>query len=85
MVESERDKDKHIQRLVEAIDRTYHHTGLLVWRGFLIGLASGLGATLGVAIVVAGAGILLRQLGGLPWIGQYLLNAVEFLPTNQTP
>ncbi len=61
-----------LDRLVRAVDKAYHHPGPLVWRGFLIGLASGLGATIGVALVLALFGFLLRELGGLPFIGDWL-------------
>lgn len=80
MISSEEDKQKSIDRLVEAINKTYNRPGNLIWRGFLIGLASGLGATLGVAIVLTLAGFLLGKLGGLPWIGQFFMDAAQNLP-----
>lgn len=68
----EKEGMENLDRLVKAIDRAYHHPGPLVWRGFLIGLASGLGATIGVALVLAILGFVLRELGGLPFIGDWL-------------
>lgn len=62
----------HIERLTAAIEKTYHNPRVLIWRGFLIGLASGLGATIGVAIVLALLGLFVREFGGLPVIGQWL-------------
>ena len=68
----EKEGMENLDRLVKAIDRAYHHPGPLVWRGFMIGLASGLGATLGVALVLGILGYFLRELGGLPFIGDWL-------------
>ncbi len=72
MTPSEKEGVKSLDRLLKAIDRAYHNPGPLVWRGFLIGLASGLGATLGAALVIGSLGFLLRELGGLPFIGDWL-------------
>lgn len=68
----EREGMKGLDRLVRAVDKAYHHPGPLIWRGFLIGLASGLGATIGVAIVLGVLGFILRELGGIPFIGDWL-------------
>ncbi|KKU43820.1 MAG: hypothetical protein UX60_C0016G0007 [Berkelbacteria bacterium GW2011_GWA2_46_7] len=76
----EEKKSEHVERLIAAIDKTYHHPGYLAWRGFLIGLASGLGATVGVAIVVGIVGLLIRQFGGLPVIGDWLNDLGRILP-----
>lgn len=80
MAMTEDEKSEHIVRLIAAIDKTYHHPGYLAGRGFLIGLASGLGATVGVALVVALVGLLIRQLGGLPIIGDWLIDLGRILP-----
>lgn len=69
---TEKEGMENLDRLVRAIDKAYHHPGPLVWRGFLIGLASGLGATIGVAVVLALVGFVLRELGGIPVIGDWL-------------
>lgn len=70
----EREQQKHVERLIAAIDKTYHHPGFLMWRGFMVGLASGLGATIGVAIVLGMLGVFLRELGALPIIGEWIKN-----------
>lgn len=44
----------------------------LYFRQFLLGLSSGLGATFGVAIVIAGLSLILRQLQNLPLISNFL-------------
>lgn len=75
------DDQERFDQLVTALDKAYHHPGHLVWRGFLIGLASGLGATIGAALVITLAGFILRQLGGLPFIGDWLNELNRALPT----
>lgn len=70
MAVSDEEKEKSINNLITAIDKAYHRPGQLAWRSFTSGLMSGLGATIGVAIVVAVLGILVRQFGGVPVIGQ---------------
>ena len=46
------EEQKTIDRLVEAINRGYASSGRLFWRGFLWGLARGLGATVGLALIL---------------------------------
>ena len=73
-------KEKSINNLVAAIDKAYHKPGQLAWRGFLLGLMSGLGATVGVAIVLAVIGLVIRQFGGLPVVGEWLNDLGRILP-----
>ena len=49
----------------------------LFYKNFIGGIAWGLGATLGVALVLALLGSLLRFLGGLPIIGQFFAGIIE--------
>ena len=72
MTDTEKEGMRNLDRLVRAVDKAYHHPGPLVWRGFLIGLASGVGGTIGVAIVVGLLTLLVGQLGGIPIIGEAL-------------
>lgn len=80
MSATEEDKIKSINGLIAAIDKAYHNPGKLAARGFLMGLMSGLGATVGVAIVVGVLGLLIRQFGGLPVIGDWLNELGRILP-----
>ncbi len=48
-----------------------------VWGSFVRGVFMGLGTVIGATIVVAFVVWLLGQLGGLPWIGDYLQGASE--------
>jgi len=57
------------------------NTGETNWRifskNFLAGLAWGLGATLGVVLVLSLLGYLLRLLGGLPIVGGFFARLIE--------
>ncbi|MEK7170682.1 MAG: DUF5665 domain-containing protein [Patescibacteria group bacterium] len=77
---TDEEKEKSINGLIAAIDKAYHNPGKLAARGFLMGLMSGLGATVGVAIVVGVLGILIRQYGGLPIVGDWLNGLGRILP-----
>jgi len=76
------EREGHIARLVTALERTYHHPGHLAWRGFLMGLASGAGATIGAAAILIIIGFLVRKLGGAPVIGDWFNNVQNALPKN---
>lgn len=72
----------NLERLLHAIEKVYHQPRYFIWRSFWGGLASGLGATIGVAIVLALIGFLIRELGGLPIIGDWLGALDQVLPGN---
>ncbi len=72
-----------LDNLVSAIDKAYHQPKELAKRSFLYGLMSGLGATIGVAIVLALLAYLIRVLGGLPVIGQWLNELGRILPAGR--
>lgn len=68
----ERELEKHLQALTSAIQHTYGTTRALLWRSFLAGLLSGLGATIGVSVIIVLIGYLIRHFGGLPVVGNWL-------------
>ncbi len=57
---------KNVKRLVTAMDVVYNKPGIIFWRGFIRGVGYGLGATVGVAIVLLFLSWLASQLGGTP-------------------
>lgn len=63
-----------IEHLVSAIDKVYLSKRHVLFRGFLYGVAYGMGATLGIALLLVLFGVIVHQLGGLPFIGQYLID-----------
>lgn len=83
----QQEKDKVLDRLASAVDKAYNRPGMLMWRGFLIGLASGIGGTIGIAIIIVLLTLLVGQLGGIPIIGEALrdlLNIVNRGADNQS-
>ncbi|MBI4947983.1 hypothetical protein HY844_00265 [Candidatus Berkelbacteria bacterium] len=76
------DDHEKIDQLVKAIDRAYGSKKRLMLRGFVWGLFSGLGATLGVAIVVALLTLFIQAFGGVPFIGSVLQELSDYLPQN---
>jgi hypothetical protein len=52
-----------IDRLVESLDKAYHHPWLLIWRSFLQGLFYALGAAVGFASI-AGAALYFAHING---------------------
>lgn len=79
---SEEEKIRKIDYLIMAVDRAYSSPKNLLLRGLLLGLASGLGATIGVAIVLSILSLVVRELGGVPVIGEWLVNIDRKIPTN---
>lgn len=68
------DERQTLERLVVAVDRAYSHTGRLLWRSFLQGLMSALGATVGTFLVLGVTGYLFQKLGGPALIQQMISN-----------
>ena len=77
---TEAEKQKTLNNLVNAVNKSYQSTHRSMWRGFLVGLATGLGTTLGVAIVLSLIGLIVRQLGGLPVIGTWITDFGSVVP-----
>jgi hypothetical protein len=44
--------DASFDKFVKALDRAYHRPLLMMWRSFLMGVATALGATVGAAIIL---------------------------------
>lgn len=61
-----------LSKLTKAIHLVYEHPKKLFFRQFLLGLFYGLGATIGVAIVIALVGYILELLGDIPLIGDWI-------------
>lgn len=77
------EEQANIRRLIAAIDKAYNKPKELIWRAFLVGLLSGLGATVGVAVILAVLGLIVKKLGGIPVIGDWLNNVNEVFPRSR--
>jgi hypothetical protein len=57
-------------KFVAALDRAYHRPFVMMWRGFLYGIATALGATVGAGIVLVILFYILRSINFAPFITQ---------------
>lgn len=80
MEPTEQEKQQTLNRLVAAVNKSYQSAHSAMWRGFLVGIATGLGATMGVAIVLSIIGLVVRSLGGLPVIGTWITDVGTIIP-----
>lgn len=53
--------------------------GHSMWRGFLIGVASGLGAVIGATIVLGTILFILSRLDFVPFIGSYIAEITNYI------
>lgn len=56
---------KNIELLARSVERAYHRPGLLMWRGFLHGLAAAVGAVVGTALLGVFSVYIFQVLGGV--------------------
>jgi len=78
----DQERDKTLNRLAIAIDRVFQKPGRLIWRGLLIGFASGVGGILGAAFIILVLGYLVSHFGGIPLIGDFLQRIGNAVPSN---
>jgi hypothetical protein len=69
-----------IKKLVAAIYYVFDKPGKMYARSFFSGIAYGLGTTIGVALVLAMLVYILRYIGGLPVIGDWLRGVSQAIP-----
>lgn len=84
-----------VDRLVEALDRAYHRPWLMIWRSFLHGFMTAIGATFGTVIIVVIAGMAFQALGGIELLRPSIDKLQNMItgsiqsqvgsPSNQTP
>ncbi len=60
------ERNLNLEQLAKSIERVYPSTAQMIWRSFLHGLFTALGATIGLAIVIS--------------IVTYILTRAEFIP-----
>lgn len=61
---SPEEQQKTVDRLITAVELAYNRPGRLFWRGFLWGLGRGLGATVGLALIL-GVSVYFLKTSGL--------------------
>lgn len=65
-----------LTRLAATIERAYTKTGVLIWRSFLQGFVSALGAASATVLVLCVAILLFKNLGG-PGLVQNFINTIS--------
>lgn len=70
-----------VDRLVQAVDRAYHRPFLMMWRAFLQGLMTAIGASVGTAIVVLVSIYVFKYSGGPGWLN----NSIQKMKDNLLP
>ncbi len=63
-------------RFILALDRAYHRPWLMMWRAFLHGMMSAIGAAVGAVLIVVLTGYVLNRLGGVELL-RPLVNRVQ--------
>lgn len=71
--------DISIRAFYNAIEKAYGNWGYLIARSFVSGIFIALGATLGLAILIAIFGYVLGQLEVIPLIGDFFSRINDFL------
>lgn len=72
MDELDKQNQKTLEHLLKAVDRVYHSPKQIAARSFLSGIFTGLGATVGVSIVIGLITFILNQLQLFPIIGEFI-------------
>ncbi len=75
-----KERNANLARLILMLEKVHGSPRELMKRGFLIGLASGIGGVIGAAIIIILLGFLVSKLGGIPLIGEILQNLNEAVP-----
>ena len=60
--------DQTLDRLVRAVEKAYNKPGQLMWRGFLYGFMTAVGATIGTAVIISLSAYVFNILGGVKYI-----------------
>ncbi len=69
------DLAKRLDKLIAALERSYPSTRRLIWRSFLQGLFVGIGATIGLSILVALVTYLITAAKIIPLFEQFIQGA----------
>ena len=75
--------DARVDQLVQALDRAYNRPRLLMWRAFLQGLMTGVGAALGTLLVAASLTYLIHSAGGIKLIQPLIDKLQESIVNSQ--
>lgn len=63
--------DASFDKFIQALDRAYHRPWVMMWRSFLHGLMTGLGATIGTTVVLAALTYIFQIVDGPRLLSSY--------------
>jgi hypothetical protein len=72
-----------IDQLIQALDRAYHRPRLLMWRSFLQGIMTGIGASVGTLLVAGVITYSIHALGGIKLIQPMIDKLQESIVNSQ--
>lgn len=72
-------KDQVLGAFAQSLEKYYNSWSNLIARSFMSGLFTALGATVGLAAVLALAGLILEHLGVLPVVGGFFARINEVI------
>lgn len=67
-----KNRHKHLEHLIGALDKIYGRPSEIFKRGFLLGIAAGMGWIIGATFIVLLLGFMISKLGGVPFLGEIL-------------
>ena len=67
-----KNRHRHVEYLVRVLDKIYSKPSEIFKRGFLLGIASGMGWIIGATFIVLLLGLMVNKLGGIPLLGEIL-------------
>jgi hypothetical protein len=71
--------DKILGAFAQSLEKYYNSWGNLIGRSFVSGLFTALGATVGLALILAFFGVVLGWLGVLPVVGDFFVRIDQVL------
>jgi hypothetical protein len=64
--------DPTLNKLVVAVDKAYNRIGYMMWRAFLQGVMSALGAAFGTFVILGVLAFLFRELNGISYFHTFV-------------
>ena len=72
-----------VDRLIEGLDRAYHQPGRMMWRSFLQGIMTGIGAAIGTILIAVVLTYAIQALGGIKLLDPVISKLQESIVNSQ--
>ena len=73
-----------VDRLIQAVDRAYHRPFLMMWRSFMHGFMTAVGATVGTAVIISLIGDIIQLQGGLSLLNPFIDHVQQTVINSQS-